>query len=79
MSEHTPTTEQVREIYGVGVETRIWLMDEGTELRGSFDRWLEKNSRMIKGFAWAQGMRAGYDAAYYGEQYPHNPYAEEES
>lgn len=54
--EYTPTTEDVRLWYSVGV----WNDGVGRDTDGSeFDRWLAKRDREVSAKAWGEGWAAG--------------------
>lgn len=73
MSEHTPTTEEVREDWS-------WDTHRDPEVgRVSFDRWLAAELRRAKAEAWEEGYAGGYDfrASHGIEGAVANPYKED--
>lgn len=78
MSDYTPTTEEVREVFCTPITLSQTLSEEfHWEVSGQFDRWLAS----VKAEAWDEGAESAYYDPEIRDQvnYPDNPYREQET
>lgn len=80
MNEHTPNTDQVRDLWRAGRHMQLGLSIylDGERSEGEFDRWLAEVERAAAEKAWDECARAQleYEQSVRRE-WPWNPYRKE--
>ena len=72
MSEYTPTTDQVRQIYTQMCELAACVGERPFGGAGSFDRYLAEHDRKVAAKAWGEGAIAAWNRSgkwFFGEGY----------